>query len=759
MIPLVMSIICKTETMQRDFARAGRQVTSFGKTVKGTSTIVSGLSRQLLAMAGVGGGLYALQRIIKSSTTSFVDFEYGLAKVATMLGSNIDLLPQIRNQIERLSVTYGKSTSDLVAASYDILSAQIPVSKSMGLLESSVKAAKGGFTDVSIVMKAALDVLGAYSLETERTDYVLNVLAKTVERGRTDFQGIAENIGAVASDAAILKVDLEALTATIATLTRAGIPLDKVFTSIRNILAQFRNPSDEAIKAAKELGFTLDSTTISGTGLLKIFEKLSKASNEQLDALMPSMRGFSGFAAGLQHAKEVGRDYQFMMSDVNIVQKNLNIEQATTRSELDKSIQQWEKAKRMLGEEFAPVIKDVSSLMMNFAKSMKAWTHANIATIFEFSDALTNLDELAQMMGLPKFTKNFKELAAEQRRLEQEALNEMVSNEKRRRIEESLGGIHIPTQEEINAMVKEAQKPFTGYEYLTIEPPAFDPKKFEARTKATEEAAQAAYDQAAAYARMYDTIDSRSKESYAARFELIEKEYELYKLKANDIVLVEKLKQERIRQEQRKQALEVGTGEGLFADMKAGVGSALYEIEQELPTIAKMFHDITLEINSGLVDGLNEALWKTKDLEEAMKELSLTIAKMATQMLLQISVGNLMMGAGDFLNLPFMHKGGEVGKAGFQMKAVPASAFTNAPRLHSGLEPDEFPAVLQRGERVYSKGSNKNMESLLVEILGAVQQRQTINAYIIDRRDVVTKERMEGRDGESWTMGHIQRNS
>jgi hypothetical protein len=34
------------------------------------------------------------------------------------------------------------------------------------------------------------------------------------------------------------------------------------------------------------------------------------------------------------------------------------------------------------------------------------------------------------------------------------------------------------------------------------------------------------------------------------------------------------------------------------------------------------------------------------------------------------------------------------------MRLVPAGAFAGAPRLHNGLRPDEFPAILQRGETV-----------------------------------------------------------
>jgi hypothetical protein len=57
-----------------------------------------------------------------------------------------------------------------------------------------------------------------------------------------------------------------------------------------------------------------------------------------------------------------------------------------------------------------------------------------------------------------------------------------------------------------------------------------------------------------------------------------------------------------------------------------------------------------------------------------------------------------------------LHAGGEVGAAGPQ-RLVPALAFAGAPRLHGGgwpgLRRDEVPAILQRGERVLSRGEAK----------------------------------------------------
>ncbi|MEQ1955313.1 phage tail length tape measure family protein [Mesorhizobium yinganensis] len=52
-----------------------------------------------------------------------------------------------------------------------------------------------------------------------------------------------------------------------------------------------------------------------------------------------------------------------------------------------------------------------------------------------------------------------------------------------------------------------------------------------------------------------------------------------------------------------------------------------------------------------------------------------------------------------------LHDGGVVGKDGYgHNRAVSASAFAGARRFHKGLLPDEFPAILQRGEIVVPKG-------------------------------------------------------
>jgi hypothetical protein len=103
------------------------------------------------------------------------------------------------------------------------------------------------------------------------------------------------------------------------------------------------------------------------------------------------------------------------------------------------------------------------------------------------------------------------------------------------------------------------------------------------------------------------------------------------------------------------------------------------------------------------------------------------------------------------------HSEGRVGELSDHRWVSPA-AFVGAQRYHD-LRPGET-AVIAQDDEVISRPrlGGSNMEALLSEILGTLRQRQTINATILDKRDVVTRDRMEGREGERWTMNHVQRN-
>jgi len=111
------------------------------------------------------------------------------------------------------------------------------------------------------------------------------------------------------------------------------------------------------------------------------------------------------------------------------------------------------------------------------------------------------------------------------------------------------------------------------------------------------------------------------------------------------------------------------------------------------------------------------------DFRSLVTSLLADMAKLSARKFILGPLANALSGALGNLGgifAPVLHAGGMVGGAAPQ-RMVPAMAFANAPRMHSGgwagLRPDEVPAILQKGERVlnrreasqYSTGSSQNI--------------------------------------------------
>jgi hypothetical protein len=65
---------------------------------------------------------------------------------------------------------------------------------------------------------------------------------------------------------------------------------------------------------------------------------------------------------------------------------------------------------------------------------------------------------------------------------------------------------------------------------------------------------------------------------------------------------------------------------------------------------------------------------------------------------------------------------------GGPMRSIPASYYSRAPRLHSGLMPDEYPAILQKGEAVIPRGGSVGSGGGDTYIINAMDTESIVQA-------------------------------
>jgi TP901 family phage tail tape measure protein len=138
---------------------------------------------------------------------------------------------------------------------------------------------------------------------------------------------------------------------------------------------------------------------------------------------------------------------------------------------------------------------------------------------------------------------------------------------------------------------------------------------------------------------------------------------------------------------------------------------AVNQLDSVLKTTAetsKTAIDLVRDLGMTFQSAFEDAIIEGENLRSVLAGLLEDLARIILRMYVIKPLVNSLMGfMGSAFGLPAfkMHSGGVVGLAGTPM-TVPAGMFIGAPRLHNGLAPDEFPAILQKGETVLPRGAD-----------------------------------------------------
>lgn len=195
----------------------------------------------------------------------------------------------------------------------------------------------------------------------------------------------------------------------------------------------------------------------------------------------------------------------------------------------------------------------------------------------------------------------------------------------------------------------------------------------------------------------------------------------------------------RIEQQMTAAALQkqgqIFEGQGqIFREQSRNIAETTVRLEDMQTAQAQAFaaeqemNSKRLEFQETLAEGLTGAVFGAESLEDALKRMVLQLSQAIVQAqilsAIQLSMGTNAQGGGGsdgfFAGLftavagqaagggggnttaTELHTGGIVGSAG-KARSVPSTTFIGAPRFHQGLKPDEFPAILQKGEEVVAK--------------------------------------------------------
>jgi len=260
------------------------------------------------------------------------------------------------------------------------------------------------------------------------------------------------------------------------------------------------------------------------------------------------------------------------------------------------------------------------------------------------------------------------------------------------------------------------------------------------------------------------------------------------------------------QREELERAIEAMQRSRDMADMTFGQGfaSGIRTMQEELLTAGEIGYELSTMLRDGVLGAINDAVFRAEDLGEALEQVGLQMLEYWMQeamwkpLLTQgMNIGTQLLGnlAGSIAGSWFggsagtvatgqtsmfgsasvatavAHSGGVSGYDRLPARVVSAAIFNHAPRYHTGIGPGERAAVIRDDEGIFTPGQMRalgrglggdhaafgEMTGLLGQILGAVRERQTLKTTLVDKRQT-PQEWFESRQGEQAWKYHAARN-
>lgn len=295
-------LVSLTDKLTRPMQQMVEGFKKFGDTLKQSRTRVQEMQAQMKAAGAtaskIGSSMTRKMTLpilglgVAAVKTS-VDFNKGMANVATLIPGNQKRVQQLGDAMLKMSVDTGTSTSDLTAGLYQVISAFGDGADSVDRMALVNKAAAAGLSTTTDAVNLLAAVTKGYGdTSAAAMKQASDLSFTTVRLGQTTFPELASSMGRVIPLAAALGVSQKELFATFSSLTGVTGTAAEVSTQMRGAIQSLMAPTADMKKAMQGAGFASGQAMIKQLGLVGALERMMKTTGgntEQMKKLFPTI--------------------------------------------------------------------------------------------------------------------------------------------------------------------------------------------------------------------------------------------------------------------------------------------------------------------------------------------------------------------------------------------------------------------------------------------------------------------------------------
>lgn len=356
-------VVTAVSTVTKKLYDAGKQRFFDGlNNIKDTvSPVFQGMLTSINAVKDAFSELTGFDFNLSSLITTGANFESQMKTVATIAGSVGTEFDQLVAKARELGAATTFSASQVGEAMQYMAMAGWSTQEMLDGVQSTLNLAKIGATDLGTASDILTDDLTALGMQANQAGDFADKLAATITRSNTDVVLFGESMKQTGAIAGALGVSMTDLSTSIGLMANAGIKGSKSGMSLKNMLSNMANPTDQQDRALQELGMTADKTgsylktTADGCTDLKatvsaLREGTEKMTRSQKAALIATVAGKNALPGVMSLVNASAEEYNKLSeaidnstSTVSMFNENMNIlglkgEDATKRIEVMKDV-------------------------------------------------------------------------------------------------------------------------------------------------------------------------------------------------------------------------------------------------------------------------------------------------------------------------------------------------------------------------------------------------------------------------------------
>lgn len=235
--------------------------------------------------------------IVAFSVKAAGDFDSAFREIATLIDLPLDELDDFRRSIQDYALTSTSGLSDITAAVYSAISAGVDYTESLDVVAKAEQLAVAGKSTLKEALLALEGPLNAYGASAEEAGDFADVLFAAVREGITTIPELSDNLSKAIPIASAAGVSFSDLNAVVAALTANGMGTAEAVTAVTGVMTGIIRPTDQAARAADELGIEFGVGAMQAQGFSDYMFYLGDAIDGNIEVaaqLFGNIRGLSG---------------------------------------------------------------------------------------------------------------------------------------------------------------------------------------------------------------------------------------------------------------------------------------------------------------------------------------------------------------------------------------------------------------------------------------------------------------------------------